>query len=167
MEKKQVTEEMRPEIFWFEKAKHIKTPQELTEFAKELFDDTGHDYGTVCHAIGAFALAAAWMAAYKEGITGFQAGFVMWDFVRHWMYPTNMTGMKLVDYDNMLYPQYDYKFEKTISSDIWEGLQSAAKKKLEENSEEKQGYTAHPEVVKHWQSIVDGKIPFGFTISDD
>ena len=33
----------------------------------------------------------------------------MWEFIKHWNYTDNKTGMKMVNYDDMLYPQYDYK----------------------------------------------------------
>jgi hypothetical protein len=60
----------------------------------------------------------------------------------------------------MLYPQYDYKFEKTISTDTWHALQEEAKKNLVERD-------PHPNVKAHWESIVEGKIPFGYVISDE
>ena len=61
----------------------------------------------------------------------------------------------------MLYPQYEYKYEKTIDKITWENLQKAAKKNLEESPD------AHPDVIKHWQSIVDGNIPFGYKIKKE
>ena len=36
------------------------------------------------------------------------------------------------------------------------------KKKLEEDGE-----TAHPAVVAHWRSIVNGNVPFGYTVKDE
>lgn len=82
------------------------------------------------------------------------------------MYPTNKVGLKITDYDDMLYPQYENKFEKTIPRDIFESLQKAAKEKLEKDV--RPSYpTTHPLVVEHWQSIVDGKVPFGYTIEED
>lgn len=161
---KQVTEEMRPQDDWFKKAKAVETIDDMVALAKELFDETQHDYGTVCHACGALALAGAWYGAKKEGITGFQAGFVMWDFIRQWNYETNKCGLKIIDYDNMLYPQYEDKFEKVISKRQWESIQKAAKERLEENTDFSY---VHPEVKKHWQSIVDGVVPFGFKVKDE
>ena len=60
----------------------------------------------------------------------------------------------------MLYPQYGYKFAKTISAERFEKIKEQAKENLEKNE------CAHPDVIKHWQSIVNGEIPFGFTISE-
>lgn len=164
MEKIAINEEMHLENEWFEQAKK-QTFETLPEFVRHVMNDYAHDYGTVCHAVSACAVAAAW-AANKEpqgGITGFQAGFVMWDFVKQWSYPNNKTGLRILNYDDMLYPQYDYKFEKTITPDTWKALQEQAKKEL---AEEK-GYTVHPNVISHWQSIVDGVVPYGFVVEDD
>ena len=96
--------------YWFKTARSIKSVSDLKDFYSSLFNDYVHDYGTMVHAIGAFAVAAASLGADTMGITGFQAGFVMWDFIQNWTYTHNKTGLKIVDYDNMLYPQYDYKF---------------------------------------------------------
>jgi hypothetical protein len=68
----------------------------------------------------------------------------------------------MIDYDNMLFPQYAYKFEKTISSDIWKLLQEEAQRKLEEDSD-----YANPDVINHWKSIVDGVVPFGYKIEEE
>jgi hypothetical protein len=97
-----------------------------------------------------------------HGITGFQAGFVMWDFIRQWQYDRNETRLKIVDYDKMLYPQYDNEFEKTITSKQFEKMQEVAAKRLQGDM-----MFVHPGVAKHWQSIVDGVVPFGYKISDD
>lgn len=151
--------EMRDELR--EKRKNIKTFEELTDFLKDVEDNYGNGYGDAPRAIAQAALAVAWHLAGVYGITSFQAGFVMWDFIRDWNYSSNKCGMKIVDYDNMLYPQYDHNFEKTISTDTWYALQEEAKKNLVETD------YAHPNVKAHWESIVEGKIPFGYVISDD
>ena len=145
---------------WFKKAHNIKSVEELVKFIDHLLNDYEHDYGTVVRAISAMTLATAHMGATIEGITGFQAGFVMWDFIKLWEYPDNKTGMRLVDYDKMLYPQYDEYFSKVISKATWEELQAEAKKKLEEGA-------GADKVQEHWQSLIDGVVPFGFEVKDD
>lgn len=141
--------------------KNIKTFDDLVSFLERVKDTCNTGYGTAPRAIAQAALATAWYLSSEFGITGFQAGFTMWDFIRDWSFRTNECGMKIVDYDEMLYPQYAYKFEKTISKDTFEALQEAAKKKLEEAH----AYT-HQDVIKHWKSIVDGNVPFGHIIRD-
>lgn len=159
-----INEEMHLEKEWFAEAKK-QTLETLPAFINHVMNDYAHDYGTVCHAISACAIAAAWAANECDGacggITGFQAGFVMWDFVKEWSYPRNKTALKIINYDDMLYPQYEHKFQKTMSKGMWELIQSEAKKKLELTEH------AHPNVVAHWKSIVEGQIPFGYTIESE
>lgn len=160
--KETVTEEMHPEKEWFDEARKIDE-EGLPGFYERIIHGYNHDYGTVCHAVAAVALAAAW-AACKEndtGLSSFQAGFVMWDFIRYWTKQGNECGLKLVDYDDMLYPQYEDKFEKTIKKDVWESIQNKAKENL------KRFPDAHPMVLAHWKNIVNGEIPFGYTVTDD
>ena len=84
----------------------------------------------------------------------------MWDFVRDWRFSNNKCGLKIVNYDDMLYPQYEYHFQKTISADVWHNLQEQAKQEIENST------YASPRIIEHWQSIVDGKVPFGYTVRD-
>ncbi len=158
-----ITEEMHLEKEWFDQASK-QTLKTLPDYVNHLMNDYKHDYGTVCHAVAACALAAAWAANNEPngGITGFQSGFVMWDFIKQWSFPHNKTGLRIVDFDNMLYPQYEYKFNKTISKDLWEKLQDEAKNLLAEN-----GDCVHPMVLEHWKSIVAGVIPFGYSIIEE
>lgn len=144
-----------------EKRKNIKTFDELVEFLKDVEKNYGNGYGEAPRAIAQACLAVAWYLANRYGITGFQAGFVMWDFIRDWTYSSNKCGMKIVDYDDMLYPQYSYKFQKTIRTDTWQSIQEEAKNKLS-----KADYV-HPTVKAHWERIASGVVPFGYTISDD
>lgn len=140
--------------------KNIKSFDDLVSFLERVKDTCNTGYGTAPRAIAQAALATAWYLSSEFGITGFQADFTMWDFIRDWNYSTNECGMKIVDYDTMLYPQYAYKFEKTISKDTFEALQKTAKKNLEAHN------GAHPAVISHWKSIVDGNVPFGHIVRD-
>lgn len=159
--KQQIDESMHLEKEWFEQAGEVKTIEELETFVNHILNDYEHDYGTACHAVAACALAGAWLGCHKEGLTGFQAGFVMWDFIKGWIKSENTCGMKLVDYDDMLYPQYDHKFEKTISQNTWHCLQEEAKRQLKEAG------GAHPEVKAHWKNIAMGIVPFGYQVRED
>ena len=129
-------------------------------------NDYDHDYGTICHAIAACSLAAARAAnKHKQGhITEFQASFVMWDFIKEWMYSGNQSGLRIVDYDDMLYPQYENKFDKVISKRTFESIQKAAQERL---NKVKQGREVYSDVIKHWESIVAGNVPFGYKIKED
>lgn len=161
MERKAITEEMHLEKEWFEQAKEIRTSDELTQFINKVLNSYSHDYGTACHTIGACAVACAWYGAHVEGITGFQASFVMWDFIKNWMFEYNKCGLKLVDYDNFLYPQYAYKFDKVLSKDTWEAIQKEAIRLLEENDD------ACYKVRQHWKNISEGIVPFGYRVEKE
>ena len=214
---------------WLVKAKEA-TLDTLPSLLKELTEDYQHDYGTICHAVAVAAQAAAWAvnARPQGGITGFQAGAVMWEFVRDWNFSDNKTGLKIVDYDNMLFPQDEDKFSKSISKGVWDNLQKEASEKIDKADEEyaeflfkmvqyekdiktfvdkfpdyyenrdhydplglgtgdqweaeeakkASGFEFAPQqpyepidkesrVYSHWQSIVSGRVPFGYIVEED
>lgn len=226
---KQITEGMNVHKEWYEKAKSVKL-EELPDFINSLMNDYSHDYGTICHALAAGGIATMWAMNKHEqgGITGFQAGCIMWQFIREWNCKNNKTGLKMVDYDNMLFPQYEHKFEKTIDQSTWESIQKEAVNHINEADKdyekylkdieqykvdienyvkkypdyyenrkyydrlgsgtgkewdayyekEKSGFEFAPNepfccvnkdggVYKHWQSIINGVIPFGYEIAED
>ena len=213
---------------WQERA-HKMTIPELPSFLTELTEKYSHDYGTICHAVAVAAIAAAWAVEHSPqgGITGFQAGAIMWEFIRGWNYSYNKTGLRLIDYDNFLYPQYAGEYDKVISPDIWDGIQKEASRQIEEADQKHKKYLADMEqykkdiaafvekypdyyerckhydplsigngeqwkaeeekkasgfefapqppyepvnsdspVYKHWQSIVNGIIPFGYRVEE-
>ena len=142
---------------WYEEAGHM-TLDKLPEFLERLQNRYEHDYGTICHAIAASAIATAWAMNHgpQGGITGFQAGAIMWEFIKHW---GHLEGpARLQDFEKMLYPQYEEHFN-SIDKDTFEYLQ----KKAAENLAEEKGSDS---IREHWQSIVDGKVPFGYVISE-
>ena len=157
-----ITEKDHLEKEWYEQAKE-QTLETLPTFIKHVMNDYSHDYGTIVKAMNACAQAALRVANKEEqgGITGFQAGAIMWEFILEWNHKNNKTGMKLLDYDNMLYPQYEYLYEKEISKNVFEALQKEAKNVLENDNK-----YLHPEVKKHMESIVNGIVPFGYSIKD-
>lgn len=162
LNKETVAEAMHPEKEWFAEAAKM-TMDELPDFMNRLTHGYNHDYGTAVHAVSACALAAAWAACREDdiGLTGFQAGFVMWDFIRNWTKTGNKCGLRLLDYDDMLYPQCEEKMDKSISKANWEALQKEAEKNLEIVKD------AHPKVIEHWKNITEGSVPFGYKVVDD
>lgn len=157
---KSITEEMGLQKEWMEEAKGM-TLENLPDFLKKLTEDYSHDYGTICHAIAAAAVAAAWAVerSPQGGITGFQAGAVSWEFIRGWGSPSlGESGSRFTNYDNLLYPQYKVDFT-TIPSSVWDAVVSKAKDNL---AERKDG--AAEVVIKHWESIVAGVVPFGLRV---
>ena len=153
----------------YEIAKSVNTTDELAEFVK-FISNTPLDYGTAVYAQCAAMLAAQHVINQSEqgGITGFQAGFIGWEMVKKFM-SVGDCGLSIRDWENMLYPQYEDRFEKTIPRKIFEGLQEKAKERLAKADEDESinGYSLHPEVRKHMESIVNGVVPFGYVIKED
>lgn len=157
---REITEKDGVHEEWFVDARK-QTEATLPEFVRHLAHDFVHDYGTICHAVAAAAIAAASAVdhdAEQGGITGFQAGAVMWRFVQHWLQEKG--PLRLVRYEHMLFPQYEDEFAKTIEPDVWKFLQEGAAKNLKDHDKR---FTS-PEVVAHWKAIVDGVVPFGFVV---
>ena len=156
-----VHEEDHPEHLWFEMAQE-QTLETLPCFIYKLLYGYFHDYGTIVHAISACALATIYAAnkTPNGSITGFQASYVMWDIVQQMCFKGNKCGLKIINYDDMLYSQYEERFEKTIESITWEELQKEAKNLLE--TEKGAEY-----VRAHWQSIVNGVVPFGYKVEEE
>ncbi len=138
----------------------VRTPQELADFVTKITNQP-HDYNTIV-----YGCMAAMQAAFKVvnnspmgGITGFQAGALGWECVREFMMIDGPA--RIISYNDMLYPQYQHKFEKTITPQTWENLQQEAKKKLETDRN-----GASDRVVGHWQSVAGGTTPFGYSVVD-
>ena len=151
-----ITEEMGLHKGWYEEARQM-TVEKLPEFIRKLTQDYDHDYGTICHAIAAAAVGAAWAVEHSPvgGITGFQASCITWELIRHW---GGIEGpARLVQYENMLFPQYGHNFT-AISAETWKWLQEQAAKKIAESDH------AHPAVIAHWKRIAAGEVPFGLAV---
>lgn len=93
-------------------------------YIQNIRDNYNIGYGTAPRAIAQAALATSYYLADVFGITCFQASCVMLDFIKDW----SLFGLRITDYDDMFYPQYNHKFQKTISKDAFEALQKEAEK---------------------------------------
>jgi hypothetical protein len=148
---------------WFTHARSddMRTYDELVDFLKLLMTKYNHDYGTVIEAMTAGAIAAIHVMnsdKFQGGITGFQASCMMWEFMKRF---NHLDGpMRLLQFEKMLYPQYEYVFEKTISKETWEWLQKEAKERILK-------WDAADRVIDHWQTIIDGVVPFGYIVKED
>lgn len=120
-----------------------------------------HDYGSICVAIGIAAAATGWACNRHEhgGITGFQSGAVFWEFVKAWGSPSiGKSGARIINFDDLLYPQYAEKFTG-ISEDTLQRVRALAAENIASKD------MASASVVAHWQSIVDGAVPFGLSVT--
>lgn len=152
---------------WFKECR-TQTIETLLAFMESVlnndavnWDRTDPDicYDMCVHAVAACALAAAWAANERAKLSGFQASFVMWDFIRQWFFSDNRCGLRILDFDNMLYPQYEDKFDKTITQDTFDAIRKRAEELLRDKNE-----YAVDAVRQHWASIAAGGIPFGYHI---
>ena len=146
---------------WYKQAEK-QTLETLPAFM-EMLAEFQHDYNTAPYAITAAALGASWAMDKTPhcGITGFQAGCIMWEYIQNWGLSYKNKPLRMINYDEMLYPQYQRHFEKVITEDTWNYLQYQANKHLKECD------CACDEVKEHWKSIIDGKVPFGYTVRDE
>ena len=160
-----ITEDDKVHEKWYVEAKSVNL-ETLPEFLRKLTDDYTHDYGTICHAMTAGAIATLWAMneSPQGGISGFQAGAIFWEFYRNWLNHGQFHPTSMVDYTNMLYPDYEHHFERTITKGTWAWLQEKAQEKLNDSA----GDEFMPsKTVDHWKSIVAGNVPFGYTVEDD
>lgn len=144
-----------------DKRKKIETFDDLIEFLTYVKDNCNYDYGVAPRSIAQASLAVAWYFSNIFGIIGFQSGFVMTDFIRDWRYQNNKLGFKIVNYDDLLYPQYEDYFDKVISKDNWKKLQEEVRERLDNDSN-----GASSKVIMHWLRIVNGEVPFGFKVEE-
>lgn len=156
-----VSDEMEMRDLLRDKRKKIETLDDLIEFLTYVKNNCNYDYGVAPRSIAQASLATAWYFSNIFAITGVQAGFVMWDFIRDWKYQNNKLGLKIINYDNLLYPQYDDYFDKVISKDTYKKLQEVSQEKLNE------GGNVSPKVMIHWLRIVNGEVPFGFRVEEE
>jgi len=144
---------------WYREARTIDSPEALRQFAEHLVTAYRHDYGTICHAIAAAALAGAYAVENSPtgGITGFQSGAVMWQFIQEW---TQEPGPKrLVKYADLLYPQSVARLV-SLSRSTSDWLQAQAQEKLDTADVAR----VHPDVWAHWQQLAEGHIPAPFVV---
>lgn len=159
-------EEKSKSVNWDELKKESEdvTLDNLKEFIEKLVENGRGSYDGAVKATGLAASAIAWIMCKKLDLTGFQASAVNFEFLRDWYYRSNKTGLRIINYDDFLYPQYEYKYQKTISKDLWDAMQKAAADEIE-NAKEK-SYTVNESVANHWRSIIEGKVPFGYVVTE-
>ena len=160
---KNITEEMRLEKEWYKQAESVEL-KDLENFVRGLIEDYNHDYGTIVKAMCA-GMKATFSAMNNDknqgGITGFQAGCLSWEIFKQFRLEKMVTGARLLNFDHMLYPQYEDRFDKVIDAETWNALQKQAK----ENIEKKEVVTE--QVLLHWHTIANGLVPFGYKVKQE
>lgn len=74
--------------------------------------------------------------------------------------------MRLIDYDNMLYPQYESQFGMTISKDLMGNLIEEAKNLIAEHESNSRSFV-HTKILVHWKKIARCIPPFGYKVVDE
>ena len=158
-----ITEKDKMQDEWYKEAKAVKTKEDFIAFFDKLDLKYMHDYGTICHAVAAMALAGAYLMEHSDqgGISGFQAGCINWEFISHWMHIDGPA--RILNYEKMLYPQDQEMFERVISQETADWLKAEAQKKLGESK----GQEVHDEVYEHWKKLASGELPWGFVVKGD
>ena len=154
--KKSITEATDKQVIeqWFNDAKGKDGVKSLDEFYRHLTQDYQHDYGTCCHAIIAMAVAAIEKMSREFGITGFQHSCVMWGIISREFHDHNKLGLRLLDYDNLLYPQFQDEFRQSeISEEQAEKIRKQAQANIDEG-----GMVAHA-VEEWWKKLASGWLP--------
>ena len=108
-----------------------------------------HDYGTCVYAMSIAAEAAFNLVAHKLGVTGFQSSCADMDIIRRTR--GYKSGFAIVNYDDLLYPQYREKFDQFQ----WDNLIRDNKehlKKLATAALKKSG-AVHPDIKAHWERL--------------
>ena len=124
-----------------------KTHEELRDYIESVVDRP-HDYGTCVHAIALSAVATFNYVASRMGATGFQASCANMEFMRH---VRNWQWGAILDYENLLYPQYAYKFKgylQLLEEHRYELGTRAAALLVEQPK-------AHQDVIAHWERLVE------------
>ena len=141
----------------------IKTFNDLLVFLKDVHDNyRKYDYRDDPIAIAQACIAVARFLSGDFGLSFYQTNIVMWEFILGYVKTENKTRLRLIDYDDMLLPQDAYRFEKVINQETWESIQKYAEDLL--RSYNRYDDIVHPDVLDHWKSIVDGNVPFGYTV---
>lgn len=143
---------------WWSEAEDCQSIEDAADLARRLITDYRHDYGTICHAIAAAAIAMAWAVerSPEGGITGFQAGAVNWLWLKHWNQWED-GPRRIVEYANLLYPAYDRHFTE-IDADTANWLTKRAQALLAEH-DGPAGLHVHPNVRARWELVAAGQLP--------
>lgn len=145
----------------YDKIKQVDSIDKFNSFYKEITNQPINE-GNIVEMASAFILAAAntLVQKYPKMFTKDRSGEIMWNFIRSWLPEFSFSPLRMLIYEDLLYPQFARNF-KTISQDIFEWIQNTAKNHLERHKD------ASPDLKVHWQSIIDGQIPYGLILEEE
>ena len=149
---------------WFEEAKKCNLEDgSLNKFLDHLKNDYQFDYGTSARATAAAAFATANAFAGYIGLTGFLWSCAAMYIIGKMCFPHNKLGYRIVDYDNLLYPQYEHDFVGCrISASGAESLRREAQANIDESN----GRVVHPAVMAWWNRLAKKDFPYWLLIEE-
>ena len=130
-------------------------------FIRKLFQDYKWDNTSISHAISIAAIAGAYSGkAVSNSSTGwYPSRKVTSLFVKNWDDRFKDAPFEIISYEDFLYPQLLHSYTE-LSVDTFNWIQNKAKENLEDL------LYVHEDVLKHWESLADGKVPENFTINN-
>ena len=146
---------------WMEAAESMEDINDYAEFLRHLVEDYKHSYDSIVDAI-----IAAMMGVFNVidesgcgGITGFQASCVAWTVFKRLLCVEG--PLQMIRFERMLYANCDEEFKIRLTRQAWEWVQDEAKRMLE-NAD-----VLADAAVKHLESIVAGRVPYGIELEDN
>jgi hypothetical protein len=129
-----------------------KTREEFDGLITTILTES-HDYNTSAEAITDASVAVYNFVASELGCTGFQASWARLKFMQR---AAGIEGpFMLVKLEDAVYPQYDLpgRVQEFINENK-EWLRERALERIED-AEKNPEWPPHPEVLAHWQKLVD------------
>lgn len=131
-----------------------KSGEELIDFIMNLVKYENNDYGTAARSLTLAAEAAFNYIAHMFDVSGFQAGYAQMGFMIRMR--NIKSRLKILNYDNLLYPQYLDDFRITPEQCIRENA-SWLKKRAKEELKKATEWTDE-KVVEHWKYLAGMKV---------
>lgn len=140
----------------YEGREKIKTIGQFEQLLEDVKKDS-NDYGAIIEACATMMNAS--FNLLSPGLTGFQAGCLMWMMIIQYGSYGEGSNLQLINWNDLIYPQYADKFN-SIDKDTWEQVQKYATDELEKWS------GGSEEVKAHIITVAQGKLPFGLKIRE-
>lgn len=153
------TEDLAREVAsWEKEIATINNPHDLLKFLRKLTNNYTHSSKSLCEAYLYAMLGAARLLSLRKdmrlGVEEVSA--IMWGFIAKWMDWDD--PIKLQRFSLMLFPNMEKMFDRVMFQEQMDWLQTRAKQLKEQVTD------APEEVVKHWDSIIAGTPPFGYSV---
>ena len=144
---------------WYKEIDTLTSKSKYNAFVSKLISGYEHDFGTSLRALA--CIVNATIRFYGGGLSNFQASYLMWKILEKTFCIKDSVGLKIVRYEDLLYPQLVYHFDNELDKSQHEKLIELAKKNLVESTE------AVKEVREHWEKIAKGWLPKNVSLKKD